>query len=129
MKQETITEFKLSAPKTVKTLRELNWNVKTPHKGGLPSVTIPAGETIQVYFSEVNPSRLFIYDETTGRELTLRMTSASQVLSGFKKSPGIKSLERMSFDGVVTTPTGQRTEPDGYGSDGSPSWLLVLGLI
>ena len=38
-------------------------------------------------------------------------------------------MERWTSHGIAKTVTGQRTEPDGYGTDGSQSWLLVLGYI
>ena len=129
MKQDTIYEFKLSAPKTVKATRELNWNVNNPHSAGLPPVTISEGTTIEVRFSENQPNRLFIYDEKTGRVLKSRVETAYQSFTGFRKPPGMNSLTRMMNDGISTTPTGKRTEPDGHGDDGSPSWLLVMGLI
>lgn len=47
----------------------------------------------------------------------------------FTKVPGRAALERMISDGVAKTVTGKRTEPDGFGDDDSPSWLLVLGYI
>jgi hypothetical protein len=47
----------------------------------------------------------------------------------FRKPPSIRQLWKESDDGVSTSVTGKRVEPDGYGSDGSPSWMLVLGLI
>ena len=47
----------------------------------------------------------------------------------FVKVPTISALMKMSNDGIVKSLTGERVEPDGYGNDGSPSWLLVLGYI
>ncbi len=44
-------------------------------------------------------------------------------------APSMGALERMVGAGIATTPTGKRVEPDGYGPDGSPSWLLVFGFI
>jgi hypothetical protein len=35
----------------------------------------------------------------------------------------------MVDEGVAKTVTGKRAEPDGFGDDDSPSWLLVLGYI
>jgi len=49
-------------------------------------------------------------------------------VSGFAK-PSIATMEKWMSDGVAKTPTGKRTEPDGYADDGSPSWLLALGYI
>lgn len=46
----------------------------------------------------------------------------------FTKAPTMSALEKMS-DGMAKSVTGKTVEPDGYGPDGSPSWLLVLGFI
>lgn len=46
-----------------------------------------------------------------------------------KKVPSLTTLERWSDDGVAKTILGTKTEPDGYGNYGEPSWLLVMGLI
>lgn len=43
--------------------------------------------------------------------------------------PSAQTLERWSNDGICETVTGDQVEPDGVGSDGAPSWLLVFGLI
>lgn len=47
----------------------------------------------------------------------------------FFKAPSLATMEKWSDNGVAKTVTGHRTEPDGYGPDGSPSWLLALGMI
>ena len=59
-----------------------------------------------------------------------------EVAGGYKvrvtsclKMPSIKTLEKWCDEGIAKTPSGKRVEPDGYGNDGSPSWLLVAGLI
>lgn len=57
-----------------------------------------------------------------GRERPVRVTSAF-------KTPSMEELEDWNGDGVCETPTGFRTEPDGHGEDGSPSWLMVMGLV
>lgn len=46
-----------------------------------------------------------------------------------KELPSMETLERWHDDGICETPTGERVEPDGTGTDGVPSWLRVLGLI
>jgi len=50
-------------------------------------------------------------------------------VTGISKAPSIRLLEKWSNDGIAMTPTGKRVEPDGYGPDESPSWMLVLGMI
>ena len=71
---------------------------------------------------------------TTGRNyrhdpLKVSITRIWDMVGGVSKPPGISRLQRMSNDGVATTPSGKRVEPDGWGPDGSPSWLLVLGVV
>lgn len=45
------------------------------------------------------------------------------------KLPSEAELAEAVSDGVCPTVTGDDVEPDGYGPDGAPSWLLALGLI
>jgi hypothetical protein len=77
---------------------------------------------LPVSFVEGRDSRCLVHSPAHPEPLQVRITSAF-------KAPSIASLERWGMDGVCKTPTGKRVEPDGYGSDGSPSWLLVFGLI
>lgn len=60
---------------------------------------------------------------------TTKIVFAHEIITGIGKPPGIRALERMEAQGICTTPTGKRVEPDGWGSDDSPAWLLVLGYI
>lgn len=46
----------------------------------------------------------------------------------FMKVPSMRTLTQMG-EGLSKSVTGKTVEPDGYGPDGSPSWLLVLGMI
>lgn len=48
---------------------------------------------------------------------------------GLRKPPSDRQMEKWMDDGYALTVTGKRTEPDGYGYDGSPSWLLIMGFI
>ena len=120
MNTATITEKGLiNTPKSVTTKREMTW---TQH-----GITIPVGTKLEVYFSERRPGR--IYFEYNGRVLATITETAHKRLTGFGKPPGLKTLEKYNWDGIAKTVTGHRTEPDGYGPDGSPSWMLVLGYI
>jgi hypothetical protein len=105
----------------VKTKRELNYS-KSDQPG-----TVPAGTMIELKFSEKNP--MFAYFEHNGVWRTLFLNSGANSVSGITKSPSQSTLERMMNDGIATSVTGKLVEPDGYGPDGSPSWLLALGLI
>lgn len=42
--------------------------------------------------------------------------------------PSFKSLERMVFDGIATTPDKCRTEVDGSCPHGLPSWTVIMGI-
>lgn len=46
-----------------------------------------------------------------------------------KSLPSEASLREWSMDSVCETLSGDTVEPDGYGSDGAPSWLIALGMI
>ncbi len=82
--------------------------------------TLPKG--LPVSFLSDSDSRCLVHSPTHPEPVRVRITSAF-------KAPSMASLERWSYDSICKTPTGKRVEPDGYGSDGSPSWLLVFGLI
>jgi hypothetical protein len=45
------------------------------------------------------------------------------------KHPSMAALEKYSNDGVAKSILGNRVEPDGYDDQGSPSWLLAIGII
>ena len=45
------------------------------------------------------------------------------------KHPSVTSLMRWAEDGIAKSVGGKKVEPDGYDSDGFPSWLLVVGMI
>jgi hypothetical protein len=112
---------------TVTTKRDLNWGVKNP-KPGVEPVTIKAGESITLHFDPANHQSVYVV-HPSGRRLKLGLMNAHNYVTGIKPSPSMKTLEKWSNDGVAKTVTGHRTEPDGYGPDGSPSWLLVFGII
>lgn len=77
---------------------------------------------------------MFDWTGPSGRNYTqepmkTKINLAGSWLRGIAKPPGFSALRRMMDNAAATTPTGKRVEPDGIGSDGSPSWLLILGLI
>lgn len=84
---------------------------------GLPY--LPAG--LPVTFIQGNPSRCLVQGQRH-EPYKVRITSAF-------KTPSMKSLEKWTFDSVCKSVTGKRVEPDGWSDDGSPSWLLALGMI
>ena len=64
-----------------------------------------------------------------GNILETNLTFKTRKFTTFFKPPTMKTLEKYSFDSVAKSVTGKRCEPDGHGPDGSPSWLLALGMI
>ena len=95
----------------MKTQKEIKLKDGSTLAKGLP-VTFIAGKD----------SRCLVHSPAHPEPLQVRITSAF-------KAPSMASLERWSMDSVCKSVTGKRVEPDGHGSDGSPSWLLVFGLI
>ena len=61
--------------------------------------------------------------------MRLGIVRAHEFVTGISKPPGLSALQRMSDNAAATTPTGKRVEEDGWASDGSPAWPLVLGMI
>jgi hypothetical protein len=117
------TSHQLSAPKTVKTRQELTYS-KFPET----ACTIPAGTKLEVHFSEARPGKL--YFEFNGSVRVATISNAYKNFTGFRKCPSLNSIQKMEWnDGACMTCTGHKVEPDGYGPDGSPSWMLVLGVI
>jgi len=99
---------------------------------------IPKGTKVQIDFREArNDTVALMKTSWRGKSnsdymkepLKVRITGLHAMVTGFNKPPSEKRLWKMMDDAVATTPTGKRTEPDGHGPDGSPSWMLVLGLI
>lgn len=85
------------------------------------------GSRAEVFFSERKPSMSEV--EVEGRKIKLRTVSLHQYIRGFPKPPLRRALEKMDSAGSYTTVTGKRgVEADGYGPDGSPSWMLAMGL-
>jgi hypothetical protein len=118
---KTLSDIQSTGTKTVTTRQEMRWS-KVPH----PCV-LPADTTLTVHFSKLNPSS--VYFEYAGALRRALLTNAHKNFTGFNRPPGLHTLEKWNSDGVVKTPTGQKVEPDGWASDGSPSWFLVLGVI
>lgn len=67
-------------------------------------------------------------DDDSNRTYKTAIANLPNSVSGFAK-PSLVTMEKWISGGIAKTPTGKKTEPDGYAEDGSPSWLLALGLI
>ena len=86
------------------------------------------GEKVNISFNE----DFTLQVSGTGEHDTTFKTSTRKgfnTFTGFCKAPSMKTLEKWVYAGISRTVTGDRCEPDGYGEENSPSWLLVLGYI
>jgi hypothetical protein len=88
---------------------------------------IPSGIPIEITFNETAIAAITCDGFET--PVKIRLSNAYKWIKGFKAPPSTKVMERWMDDGIAKTVTGKRVEPDGIGPDGSPSYLIVLGLI
>ena len=102
-------------------------NKEIKFKNGL---VIPVGTQCEIRFDGKTTVCELIGGTAGGipTSLRLRCSSLPRYFSKFK-TPSLNSLEKWSNDGVCKSMLGHIVEPDGFDSDGSPSWLLVAGLI
>ena len=93
-------------------------------------ITILKGEKVTVKFDAkttvegLSSNSRFSVTTDDGR----RLISSRPDLVGIR-TPGIRTLEKWSNDGIAKSVFGARVEPDGHDANGSPSWLLFMGLI
>ncbi len=88
------------------------------------------GTEFTLSFEPALPSRI-VCTLPDGNKVRVRAENGKKYFGApFMKAPSLATLEKWeSQGGFCKTITGQRTEPDGHGMDGSPSWLLVMGVI
>lgn len=106
----------LAAVKTYTAVRDLKWKDGTVLAKGTPVTVTYRGDLFAVLGHD-------------GLQHTTKVKNLPAILKGYPKAPSLSQLQKWSDDLVSKTPTGARVEPDGYGPDGSPSWLLVMGLV
>ena len=107
----------------------MNTTTKADLNFSKSGTVIQKGTTLEVFFDSKNNSRVYLDPPSVPSRRIIRLASAGKYLTGFNKIPTLTTLEKWNDSGVCKTPTGHKVEPDGYGPDGSPSWLLVLGVI
>lgn len=81
---------------------------------------VPAKSPVE--FIANNPKLCTVFSATNYQWYTVKITSAF-------KQPTNASLEKWVDDCIAKSVSGKKVETDGWASDGSPSWLLALGLI
>lgn len=94
-------------------------------KGATP---ISKGTTATVSY-DGKSSKAILAVEGMAKPLRVEVERLSTILEGYPKMPSLARLEKMVNNSVATTPTGYRVEPDGFGPDGSPSWLVAARVI
>ena len=106
--------------------RDANSNIIRDAKGNItPEFTFMAESKVNVSFTGERPTIMIM--EQNGKTIRCRPAKYAYYFGG--KEPSEKTLMNWENEGYCKTVTGYRTEPDGYGPDGSPSWMLALGYI
>lgn len=80
--------------------------------------TLPQG--LPVSFIQDNSTVCLVHGDA--RDYRVRITSAF-------KAPDLEELQEAVSDGICPSIGGDSVEPDGWGSEGDPSWLMALGMI
>jgi hypothetical protein len=110
----------------MKTVTKKEWTSK---KG----VTIKTGETVEIRFDVKGKDSVREYHPFLANYVSLNTDDGRRVVIRLKsagiKFPSMRKLEKWSWDSVCKSVFGHDVEPDGWSYDGSPSWLLALGLI
>lgn len=88
--------------------------------------TFSAGEEFQITFLPEFSTNFSGYE---AKRVSDGSSFKTKQFSLFFTPPTMKTLEKWVSDGVAKSVTGRKTECDGHGDDGSPSWLLALGMI
>jgi hypothetical protein len=122
-KRET---YKLNreTPLMVRVTARREWNNK---QTGQISHFLEVGQEVGIFFSERYPGSIFI--KTDSAVLIGKVSFAHKYLEGFRKPPTMKTLNKWSWDGIARSVLNQKVEPDGWDCFGSPSYLLVYGII
>lgn len=63
--------------------------------------------------------------ENNEKQCRMPYRMAHRYLTKFKKEPSLKTLEKHSWEGVSTTPLGEKVEIDGNDKYGFPSWMQI----
>lgn len=96
--------------------------------------TISAGEKVEVSFEG---TRMIIEGKNCltigtgyGSRLSIKTRASRYAIYFGGRIPSAQTMMKWESEGgYCKTVTGLKVEPDGHGHDGSPSWMLALGLI
>lgn len=91
--------------------------------------TITTGTKASVGFDKQKHSIAIVQFDGRAEPVRLSVSNLHKYFSGMSKPPTEAALEKMDDQGHCKTVTGYKVEPDGTGPDGSPSWLLAMGMV
>ena len=104
---------------TYTTVRDFSWKDGT---------VTPKGASVTVtYFGPSKPKFAMINHD--GVSHTTAILNLPSLLKGFPKVPSVMQMAKWSDEGYSKTPSGDKVEEDGYGSDNAPSWHIIAGVI
>lgn len=88
---------------------------------------IIAGTVVDVTFPEEHRGLIVRYTDSNG--VSIASYGRNIGITVDIKVPSLKTMERWDSDGFCKSVGGEKVEPDGWDSNGMPSWLLVMGMI
>ncbi len=83
----------------------------------------PTGARVTVTFIQSTPYLAEIWFNDSCHRI--HISRLHRLLKGFPKPPSISALTKMATTGVARSVLGKRVEPDGWDTEGAPSWLLA----
>lgn len=86
------------------------------------------GEDVVINWLEETPQMTYIIKQD-GNRLRVKSEWAYHFVTGVNKTPSINQMERWDNEGYSKSMLGKKVEPDGFDPNGSPSWMLVIGII
>lgn len=91
--------------------------------------TIPKDTMVDISFPKEHSGQLFrMTDPITGQTVSSYTCKIDKYVG--IKVPSIESLYKKAASASTAQSVGGKTvEPDGWDSDGTPSWLLAIGVI
>lgn len=98
-------------------------------KNSKKGIFIPKGTQVEVTYKDNGRFHILNLKTKDGITMATLAQNASKTLRGFIKEPSLSMLEKWDSEGYSKSLLGKKVEPDGYDSNGMPSWLLVMGMI
>jgi hypothetical protein len=87
---------------------------------------IEAGTTVELEFPKEHHG-MIVRMSAEGKTVAIRTVRMNKYFG--TRLPSMKQLEKWTFDSVCKSVGGKTVEPDGWDCNGTPSWLLAMGLI